>query len=243
MKDWNLKSAKDLGLPAKERFRSLNRESGLVSTGMQLAWWTMVRSYMSVWHRLQISGRNHIPSKPPFILVANHSSHLDALVLASPLAWRLDNRIFPLAAGDVFFQTPLVSAFAAGMLNALPIWRKKCGSHAMEQLRQRLLEEPCSFIIFPEGGRSRDGRLTGFKPGLGMLVAQTSVPVVPCFLDGCFEAMQPNQRIPRPRRIRLFIGEPVTFDSVSNQREGWLEIAQTMEQRVRALAPGQPAEG
>lgn len=241
MQKWEMKPANDLGLPATERFSSLRRESGLISTGMQLAWWSMVRGYMAVWHRLQITGKHHIPVQPPFIMVANHTSHLDALIMASPLTFRLSDRIFPVAAGDVFFQTPMISAFAAGMLNALPLWRKKCGPRAMEQLRQRLLEEPCSYILFPEGSRSRDGQLTPFKPGLGMLVAKTSVPVVPCYLDGSFDAMRPNQRLPRPRKIHLNIGKPVSFESVENQRDGWVQIAQTMERRVKELSPNREA--
>jgi 1-acyl-sn-glycerol-3-phosphate acyltransferase len=238
MQKWDLQPARDLGLPPGQRWRSLQRESGLISTGLHLAWWSLVRGYLAVWHRLAISGQHNIPGQPPFILVANHASHLDALVLAAPLPWRLRDRIFPIAAGDVFFQTPLVSAFAAGMLNALPMWRKKCGPHALEQLRQRLLEEPCAYILFPEGARSRDGQLATFKPGLGMLVAQTNVPVVPCYLDGCHQALPAEQRWPRPRRIRLRIGEPLTFESVANNREGWLHIAGATQERVKVLAPG-----
>src|SRR5437763_7255516 len=142
MQEWNLQPARDLGMPPGERLRSLQRESGLISTGLHIAWWSVIRGYLAVWHRLAISGQQHIPAQPPFVLVGNHTSHLDALVLAAPLPWRLRDRIFPIAAGDVFFQTPLASAFAAGMLNALPMWRKKCGPHALEELRRRLLEEP-----------------------------------------------------------------------------------------------------
>src|SRR5262249_20097289 len=128
--------------------------------------------------------------------------------------------------------------FAAGMLNALPMWRKKCGPHALGQLRQRLLEEPCAYILFPEGTRSRDGQMSAFKPGLGMLVAETNVPVVPCYLDGCYQALTADQRWPRPRRIRLRIDEPLTFAAVANNREGWLHIAAATEERVNALASG-----
>lgn len=238
MQDWNLQPARDLGMPAGERLRSLHRENGLLSTGMHLAWWSLLRCYLGIWHRLSISGRQHIPTKPPFLLVANHTSHLDALVLATPLPWRLRDHIFPIAAGDVFFQTPLASAFAAGMLNALPMWRKKCGSHALEQLRRRLLEEPCAYILFPEGTRSRDGQMSAFKPGLGMLVAETNVPVVPCYLDGCFQALTADQRWPRPRPICLRVGAPLTFAEVANNREGWLRVASATEERVKALASG-----
>jgi 1-acyl-sn-glycerol-3-phosphate acyltransferase len=232
---WELQPARDMHLAATERFRSLQRENGLMSTSLHIAWWTMVRSYLAVWHRLKIVGREHLPKQSPFILVANHTSHLDAMVLSSPLSWRIRDRIFPIAAGDVFFQTPLASAFAAGLLNALPMWRKACGSHALEQLRHRLLNEPCSYILFPEGTRSRTGELASFKPGLGMLVAGTPVPVVPCYLTGCHAAMTAAQRWPRPKRIVLTIGEPVTFESTTNDRAGWTTIAKTLEARVKML--------
>ena len=171
------------------------------------------------------------------IYVANHTSHLDTPVLATVLPWRQRSRIFPIAAGDVFFQTPLKTAFAAGLLNALPMWRKKCGAHAMEQLRRRLLDEPCSYIIFPEGTRSRDGEMTSFKPGLGMLVAETDVPVIPCNLEGCHAALATDRKVPKPKKIRIRIGKPHSFPEVKNDRNGWLHIAHTMEEHVKALKP------
>jgi 1-acyl-sn-glycerol-3-phosphate acyltransferase len=237
MEQWNLTGARDLSMTPAERWRSLQRENGLISTGLHLAWWSLVRGYLAMWHRLSITGRQNLPAQPPYVLVANHTSHLDALVLAAPLPWRLRDRVFPIAAGDVFFETPLASAFAAGLLNALPLWRKKCGPHALEQLRKRLLEEPCVYILFPEGGRSRDGKMMTFKPGLGMLVAGADAPVIPCHLDGCYEALPPENRFPKPRRIRLRIGEPVNFKDVANDRQGWLHIATTLKERVQALAP------
>lgn len=245
MKRWDLQPAGDLGMPAGDRLRSLRRENGLISTALHGIWWFFVRNYLRVWHRLTITGQQHLPTTPPFILVANHASHLDTLALAAPLAWRLRDRIFPIAAGDVFFQTPLASAFAAWMLNALPMWRKKCGPHAMAELRRRLTDEPCAYILFPEGTRSRDGRMMPFKPGLGMLVAGARVPIIPCYLAGCHRALAPGQRWPRPGRIHLQIGEPIVFDHLPNDREGWQHISQIMEERIRTLqesvgAPSRP---
>lgn len=236
MEEWKLQPARDLGLTLGQRWKSLQRESGLVMTGLHLAWWSLVKGYMAVWHRLGVHGREHIPAEPPFVMVANHESHLDAFVLASPLPWRLRDRIFPIAAGDTFFETPLLTAFAANMLNALPLWRKKHSAHALEQLRRRLVEKPCAYILFPEGTRSRDGAMGPFKAGLGMLVAQTNVPVIPCYLDGCFEALRPDQRFPRWRHISLRIGPPLMFTEVANDRTGWLHIAAETEARVRRLA-------
>ena len=91
--------------------------------------------------------------------------------------------------GDTFFQTPIMRAFAAGAMNALPLWRKNAGRHAMEDLRQRLIGEPCGYILFPEGTRSRDGAMKRFKAGVGMLVNGTRVPVIPCHIEGTHRAL------------------------------------------------------
>jgi 1-acyl-sn-glycerol-3-phosphate acyltransferase len=121
------------------------------------------------------------------------------------------------------------------MLNALPMWRKNCGPHALADLRQKLQEERSIFIIFPEGGRSRDGSMKPFKHGLGMLVAETNVPVVPCGLAGAFEALPPDRKLPRLVTIKLIIGEALEFVSTPNDRTGWSQIVARVESCVRAL--------
>jgi 1-acyl-sn-glycerol-3-phosphate acyltransferase len=189
---------------------------------------------------LRIEGREHLPQTPNFVLVANHASHLDTLVLGSALNLNLRNFLFPLAAGDVFFQVPAMAAFSAGVVNALPIWRKNegCG-RAIKDLRQRLLEEPTIFVLFPEGTRSRDGQMASFKPGIGMLVASTPFPIIPCYIEGAHAALPAKSRFPKPHPLRVRIGQPRFFADVKNRRAGWEEIAQTLEHDVRNLAPGE----
>jgi 1-acyl-sn-glycerol-3-phosphate acyltransferase len=194
-----------------------------------------LRIYFSLAHRLTIRGREKLPRHGPFVLAANHCSHLDALVLGSALKPRHRERAFPIAAGDVFFHTKAVSVFSAIMLNALPMWRKSCGPHALAELRRKLQEEKAIFIIFPEGGRTRTGSMMPFKHGLGMMIAETNVPVVPCGLIGTFQALPPNRTIPRPARINLVIGEPLNFSTTSNNREGWSQVARSVESSIRGL--------
>ena len=248
MDAWNLEPARDLGLPPLQRFRSLDREGGLVDWAARGLWWTAIRSYLSLGHRLAVTGVRNVPREPPYVLIANHESHFDALVLAAAAApARHWDRLFPIAAGDVFFETPAVAAFAAFVLNALPMWRKNCGPHALRQLREKLVGDPCIYVLFPEGGRSRDGRMARFKAGLGMIVAGTSVPVVPCRLEGAFEAFPAGSAWPRFRRITLKIGAPLTFAAVPAGREGWESVAAQSAAAVRALggeaARADPAKG
>jgi 1-acyl-sn-glycerol-3-phosphate acyltransferase len=235
--DWKLQPARDLGLTPHERFKSLRRESGLFQAGAHLAWWAGVRSYLAVFHRLAVLGREHLPKQMPFILVANHSSHLDALVLASIMPARIQDRVFPVAAGDTFFESPIKAAFAAGIVNTLPIWRKKCTHHGLKELRQRLVEEHCAYVLFPEGTRSRDGLMGHFKPGLGMLVAESEIAVVPCHLEGTYESFPPDAKRPRFCRITVRSGPALDFSSLKNARTGWEEIGATAEAAVRKLMP------
>lgn len=238
MDDWKYQPARDQGLDANSSFRSLRRETGLVGATTQLAWRVFIRSYLRLYHRLSVEGLEHIPAKPPFVMIANHASHLDVLVLGAALPWHLRRHAFPIAAGDVFFETPVVSAFSAMMLNALPMWRKKCGSHAMQELRDRLIGDPAIYLLFPEGKRSRDGSMSPFKPGLGMMIAGAPVPVVPCFIEGAFHAFRPETRFPKPKPISLRVGPPLVFENVQNEREGWQEIAAKLEAAVVALRDG-----
>ena len=228
-----MRPARDHGLSFRERLRSVARESGLVTTGIRQAWWWLIRCHFAVWNRLTIHHADNLPRTFPFVLVANHSSHLDALVLTAALPWWLRAGTCPLAAGDVFFESPFVGVFAAGLLNALPVWRKKKADRSFLAFRRRLLEGSCGYVLFPEGARSRDGRMTAFKPGVGMLVAGTPVPVIPCYLDGCHDALPPGAKIPRRRRIELHIDRPLRFDELGNDRAGWETAASALEQAVR----------
>ena len=236
MEPWELQPARDTGLTPSERFRSVRRESGLIESLTHHACFSMLRVYFAVAHRLAIKGREKLPGHGPFVLAANHCSHLDALALGAALTPRHRERAFPIAAGDVFFQSTVTSRFSAIMLNALPMWRKNCGPHALADLRRKLQEEKAIFIIFPEGGRSRNGSMLPFKHGIGMIVAETNVPVVPCGLAGTFEALPPNQKLPRPVSIKLTIGDALEFTSTPNNREGWSQIAHSVESSVRQLA-------
>ena len=204
--DWIYDPAHDLGLSVHDRSRCLTRECGLIETGCHFLWGLLTRAYLRGWHRLTIHGREHLPTRPSFVLVANHASHLDALVLTAPLPLTIRDRVFPLAAGDVFFEKKATSMFAMSLLNALPLWRRKCTPHALTELRTKLVEEPCGYVLFPEGCRSRDGAMQPFKPGVGMLLAGLDVPVIPCHIDGTFAALPAARCVPRPWKITVRVG-------------------------------------
>ncbi|HWT09147.1 MAG TPA: lysophospholipid acyltransferase family protein [Roseomonas sp.] len=232
--EFNLRPARDHGLDGADRLKSLSRERGLGSLVLGRAWRTLLRGYLRAFHRLEVTGRENLPP-PPFVIIANHGSHLDALTLSAVLRGDAARRAHALAAGDTFFTSTLGSAFAAYAVNALPIWRKRTRASEIATLRERLLEDRLVYILFPEGTRARDGVMAGFQPGIGALVAGTAVPVVPCYLHGAFAAWPPTRKYPRPGKLRLTIGAPVRADDLPATRAGWEETARRCEAAVRAL--------
>lgn len=236
MKGWEFHPARDLDLHGIERHRSLHREHGLAASTARLAWWITLHFLFKIWNRVRVSGIDNLPASPPYVLIANHTSHLDAVLLSSllPAKWR--DQVFPIAASDTFFEKRQTAAFAAWLLNALAIKRHGIGAHDLEEMRTRLVDDHAVFIIFPEGTRSRTGRLQEFKSGIGRLVAGSGIPVVPCHLDGCFRAWPPGARFIKPVRIEVRIGKPLTFADCPDTRAGWDEVSRRLRHCVEEMA-------
>lgn len=239
---WKYTPSADVGMTPVERFRSIRREQGLVSWSLHHAAAWCMRRYLCTAHRLVIEGAERLPIRPPFVVVANHASHMDALILSAALPSSVRGVTFPVAAGDVFFESVASSVLTSLFINALPLWRKKVTRHALDDLRTRLMVGDCGYVLFPEGARSRDGKPLPFKPGLGRLVAGTSVPVVPCWIDGAFEALPPDAKLPRLARVSVRVGESCAFHAEPNERSGWDRVAREIERRVLALGGLTPPE-
>ena len=235
MDDWQYEPARDLGMSLSQRWRSLSRETGLAGAMMQAAAVSLVKSYLAVYHRFRIVGRDNLPHTTSYILVANHTSHLDAMCLSTAVPIQRRPSVMPIAAGDLFFRTPPRALFSTLTINALPMWRDNCGRHALAELRRRLSDQPTIYIFFPEGTRSRSGNMNGLKAGIGMLAAGSNVPVVPCHLSGCYSALPPQRRLPRPSRIMLTIGKPITFEDTPNDRAGWKQVAASVGEAIMQL--------
>ena len=232
--DWSLRPARDHGLSPDERLRSQGRERGLGSLVTGSVWRFAVRAYLTVFHQLRVVGIEHVPA-PPFVMIANHSSHLDALTLAAALPWSAARHAFALAAGDTFFTSTPASVFAAYAVNALPVWRARTTAADLLGLRARLMEDGVVYILFPEGTRSRTGEIGPFKPGIAALVAGTAVPVVPCYLHGAAAAWPAGRTMPRPGRLQLRIGPPLNFSGAASDRAGGQAVADACREAVVAL--------
>jgi 1-acyl-sn-glycerol-3-phosphate acyltransferase len=196
----------------------------------------VLRSWLKFYHRFEITGREHLPKEGSYIMAANHASHLDTLCLLAALPLRKLHRAFPAAAQDYFFVSVPRLAIAAIVVNALPFARRKNIRHSLALCGQLLTNPGNILILFPEGTRTTTGQIGDFKPGIGLLVAGTNIPVVPCHLHGAFEAWPRDKPWPRPCKLRLQIGAPRVYASLSPGKEASEQIGCDLRQAVCDLA-------
>ena len=140
----------------------------------------------------------------PFIVVANHASHLDMPLLVCLLPTRHARRLATAAANDYWFTAFLPRKFSRALLNTFPVDRK--GEKQYGGLAARLLGEGVPLAIFPEGKRSRTGRLGEFHSGSARLAIENGVLILPIALRGAGQAWPPGRSvfyILRQRRPRV----------------------------------------
>ncbi len=162
------------------------------------------------WFEFEASGLENLPLSGPFIIAANHTSHMDTGAVMVALGERAEN-LFVLGARDYFFNTRLKGWFFHTFLRVMPFDRTV---NPLEGLRIAavILQAGYPLLIFPEGTRSVTGKLQPFKPGLGLLAIETGVPVVPALIEGTFEALPKGRFLPRKSKIRVTFGEPVRVE-------------------------------
>ncbi|HEX6096327.1 MAG TPA: lysophospholipid acyltransferase family protein [Thermoanaerobaculia bacterium] len=231
MEDWDYKPVDDFDKTPIERLSVFPRQPDMFWYGVRFAVHAVLRLWLKVWHRYRVVGRERIPEDVPFVMVANHASHLDALCLLSALPFPAIQTTYPAAAKDYFFTTLPKVAFSAIVVNAMPFDRKENPRESINLCRELLATPGHALILFPEGTRSATGEMAPFKPGIGYLTAGTNVPVVPCYLDGAFRAWPKGAWIPRPFRLELRIGEPLAFALESDPKA----VAGRLEEAVKSL--------
>lgn len=189
----------------------------------------------------KVTGRAFVPPYGGWIVVANHSSHLDMGLVKHALGDQ-GELLVALAAKDYFFDDPIRRAYFENFTNLVPMERH--GS-LRESLRMAsdVIRQGYILLIFPEGTRSTTGVMTDFKPSIGFLALHNKCGILPMFLAGTHDAMPKGSFVPKRRDLSAHIGPFVDYDQVAKLAEGkvradaYRTIAVEMERRVRSLAP------
>lgn len=160
--------------------------------------------------RVTVLGRERLKEvEGAYVVVANHTSHLDAPLILGALPRRLARYLAAGAAADYFFDVWWRRGLTALFFNAFPVDRS--GANPRSVSAKVLLQRGVPLLVFPEGTRSRDGSLGNFKPGAAALAAAADVPILPIALVGAHLAHPRGSRWPKPGRppVGVVFGAPM----------------------------------
>lgn len=158
--------------------------------------------------RIKVSGIRHIPKKGGFILVSNHVSYLDPIVLGAVCPRKLS-----FMTRHDLFNIPIFSKLIS-LLGAFPVKRNTADPSAVKVALKRL-KHGSGLVLFPEGSRRIDGQYIKPQPGVGFLATKTKVPVVPSFIKGTDLALPKGAKLIRFKRINVYFGEQVHIEKES----------------------------
>ena len=166
--------------------------------------WRLAQLGSKTYFRGRAYHAERVPAQGPVILAANHASYVDPLLIGAPLA----RDIHYLARASLFRQP-----FANWLLrsvNTVPVERDSGGGAGLKAIFERL-RAGAGILLFPEGTRTRDGRLQPARSGIGLVVIKSACPVVPVRVFGSFEAYGRHLRYPHPKKVTVKFGMPLDF--------------------------------
>ncbi len=179
---------------------------------------TILRVLFRLLFRIEVRGIENIPV-PPFIIVSNHVSYLDGFVIFSIMPFRISMNLY-FHGLRRYFPSELLSE----LMNVIRISSEGEYLDAMRRSSE-IIKMGYSLCIFPEGGRSFNGRLRELKPGFALIALKHNVPVVPVYISGTFRVLPRGRFIPRPARIRASILKPVDTSRFHSHDELINEVA------------------
>jgi 1-acyl-sn-glycerol-3-phosphate acyltransferase len=168
-------------------------------------------------------GRRNVPRSGGALLVSNHHSFLDPVLVGVPL----DRPVSFMARSGLFGNRAF--GWVIRSCNAYPVRQGTGDVGAMRQTIARL-QEGHLLNVFPEGSRSEDGALGPIQHGVALVVRRARVPVVPVAIVGSFEAWPRHRRIFRPHPVRVLYGKPLVLHEQPGE-----QIVKTIENELRRL--------
>lgn len=204
----------------------MNEMHGWYRFGYKLSW-LLGRLFFS----FKVIGRDRIPTRGGCILAMNHESYLDP-----PLAGMCCRRPIYFLARKTLLQWPVLGSIFP-KVNVVPVDQERADMSALKTIIKLVRAGECT-IVFPEGGRTLDGRMQPAQPGLGLVIAKTLAPVVPMRIFGAYEAFPIGAKAPRIRPIRIVVGEPVVFtqaDLNGSGRDLYQRLSERVMERIAAI--------
>ena len=198
--------------------------------------WPIFRSFVT----LEVRGAEHVEQlQGPVIFIGNHASYFDQPSLMFSLPRRIRYRTASAAYEEFFFGNfeslgtrlwrRFTYEYGTWLLNLFPLPQTRGFSGALRYMG-KLADNGISILIFPEGQHTRDGALHDFQSGLGIMVKELGLPVVPFRIRGTRDVLPHGAGWPKRGKVSVTFGAPITF-----QREEPAEIVERSRKAVEEL--------
>lgn len=178
----------------------------------------IIRPFIFLVLGVNVRNLKTLPQDGPAIIVANHNSHIDTLLLISLFSVNKINKIRPVAAADYFCNTKFKKFFFEKLIGIIPIERKisKENISSLFDGIFKALDNNEIIIIYPEGTRGNDNKISEFKSGVAHIAkAYPNVPVIPIFINGPDKILPKIDAILVPFISDVYIGEPMFYNNKS----------------------------
>lgn len=178
---------------------------------------------------INVRNRHRLPLEGPAVIVANHNSHLDTLVLMTLFPLRCLHKLRPVAAADYFLKNRFLAWFSLKIMNIIPLERKNLRKR--EQLFAGVyeaLDQGDLIILYPEGTRGEPEQVQKYKSGIYHLMKERpDVPIYPIFTHGLGKALPKGDFVLVPFFCDVFVGQPFYWQK--DRRAFMYELQKKME--------------
>jgi len=189
----------------------------------------IVRPIVLVISGVSLKGKENLPKNGPAVLVANHNSHLDTMVIMSLFSLKTLEKVRPIGAEDYFFSNKITAWFSRNLLNIIPLKRKpsKENGHPFGEI-YKALDKGDIVLLFPEGSRGDPEVMKPFKTGIAHIAeAYPKVPVIPLCIHGAGKALPKGEALFVPFIIDVNIGEALFHEKLTKE-----EYTQFLQKKV-----------
>ncbi len=187
----------------------------------------VLRYIFKLYFRFQVEGLPNLPKEKPYIIAPNHASYLDGFLIAASLPKELIKDTFFVGAKEYFEGE--IGSLIARYFHVITVDTQSSVKETLVK-SAGVLKAGKILVIFPEGARTRNGKLLPFKKGVAILSKELNVPIVPSAIKGSYDAMKIGDWFPKPKKIVIRYGWPLT-----EYRFSYDEIIGRLEEAVESL--------